>query len=304
MNNKNLSVTIGIPAYNEEANIGKLLGDILTQKSANFEIREIIISSDASIDKTVSVVKSFRDRRIVIIDNKGERQGIARGLNQIISRAGSDILVVFDADIRLVGKKFLQSLVEPILERKADLISSQISEITPRNFLARTLLVSMRLKEVLFGVFKNSDNVYTCHGAARAFSKKFYENLKFPVSIGNDMYSYLMCVKKGFKYQYVSGAVILYKLPENFSDHQKQSLRFFVTEFEMEKVFGKEFVRSQVTIPFVTYVKASFLAIPVLLKNPFESVLYFLIQLYLRFRPKPESARKQAWNMVVSSKNI
>lgn len=297
-------ITIGIPAYNEEANIGKLIGDILAQKHTNFEIKEIIVSSDASHDKTVSVVKSFQDRRIVVIDNRGKRQGIARGLNQIISRANGDILVVFDADVRLVGKEFLQSLVEPILERKADLTSSLIREIPPRNFLARTLLVSMRLKEVLFRVFKSGNNVYTCHGAARSFSKKFYRDLKFPLSIGNDMFSYLACLKKGYKYQSVSSSICLYRLPENFSDHQSQSLRFFVTELEMEKIFGKEFVRSQVVIPFLTYVKAAFSAMPVLLRNPLESVSYFFIQFYLRFRPKPKSSRKQAWNIAISSKNI
>ncbi|OGM25942.1 hypothetical protein A2627_02340 [Candidatus Woesebacteria bacterium RIFCSPHIGHO2_01_FULL_39_28] len=301
---KSRGLTIGIPAFNEEANIGKLLKYLLAQRSSGFEIKEIIVSSDASVDRTVSVIKSFQDRRIIVIDNKGERQGIARGLNQIILKANGDILVTLDADIRIEDNEFLLKLIRPILQGKADLTSSAIKELVPNTRFAKILNISMVLKDVLFKVFKNGDNVYTCHGLARAYSSKFYRGLNFPVSIGNDMYCYLACISKGYLYKYVSESVVWYKLPENFSDHQNQSLRFFVTQKEMEKIFGNEFVKLQTNISPAVYFKAVLLSLPVLVKNPLDSIVYFFVQLFLRLRPKPDSARKQAWNIVASSKKI
>ena len=50
---KKLTVTIGIPAYNEEANVRNLLVSLLAQKETNFKLQEIIVVSDGSTDKTV-----------------------------------------------------------------------------------------------------------------------------------------------------------------------------------------------------------------------------------------------------------
>jgi len=53
---KLITVSIGIPAYNEEANIGKLLSSLIKQKEAGFIIKEIIVVSDQSTDKTDEIV--------------------------------------------------------------------------------------------------------------------------------------------------------------------------------------------------------------------------------------------------------
>ena len=47
------SITIGIPAYNEEANIKYLLKLLLNQKIKNAAIHEVIVVSDGSTDGTV-----------------------------------------------------------------------------------------------------------------------------------------------------------------------------------------------------------------------------------------------------------
>ena len=42
---KSLAVTIGIPAYNEEANIAFLLEDILKQRQETFQLKKILVIS-------------------------------------------------------------------------------------------------------------------------------------------------------------------------------------------------------------------------------------------------------------------
>ena len=76
-----VSVTIGIPAYNEEANIGHLLKSLIKQKEEDFKIDKIIVSSDGSTDRTIEIVKSFKDSRIKLLDNK-KRRGQASRQNQ------------------------------------------------------------------------------------------------------------------------------------------------------------------------------------------------------------------------------
>src|SRR3989344_8939516 len=76
-------VSIGIPAYNEEANIKNLLTALLAQKQENFELLEIIVISDGSDDNTVEQAKSLASEKISVIDGK-DRKGQAQRQNEIM----------------------------------------------------------------------------------------------------------------------------------------------------------------------------------------------------------------------------
>ena len=52
-----LTLTVGIPAYNEEANIIQLIDDILKQEYDGLELMKVIVSSDASTDSTDELVR-------------------------------------------------------------------------------------------------------------------------------------------------------------------------------------------------------------------------------------------------------
>src|SRR3989344_6673402 len=121
MKNKKITVSIGISAYNEEANIKKLLLSLLTQKRIGFKIKEIVILSDGSNDKTISLAKSVDSNLIKIIDRKIRRGKVIRQ-NEILKLINSDVLVLLDADVIPANNMLLRNLVKPILEDKADLV--------------------------------------------------------------------------------------------------------------------------------------------------------------------------------------
>jgi len=294
------NITIGIPAYNEEANIKRLISSVLKQDFTNLKLDKIIISSDGSTDKTVAVAKSFKNKKIVIINNK-DRKGIARGLNQIISKSKSEILVTLDADITISDNNFIQKLVSPILNNSASLTSSAIAEKMPKTFYGKILFVSMLLKENLFKAINNGNNIYTCHGLARAYSKKFYQGLTFPASVGNDMYSYLKCVNENLIYKYTESAIAWYKVPENYLDHKKQSTRFFNTIEEQTKYFKKSFVTKQTQITRNDYLNGFYKSIPILVSFPIHSLSYFVLQIYMRLKSNFVSS-DEAWSIATSTK--
>jgi len=76
------TLTIGIPAYNEEANIGLLLNDITLQKNRNYILKEIIVVSDGSTDSTVKKVEQASIQSIKLIINK-KRTGLANVQNPL-----------------------------------------------------------------------------------------------------------------------------------------------------------------------------------------------------------------------------
>src|SRR3989344_3768380 len=99
---KKLTVTIGIPAYNEQENIQAMLKSVLAQKGNNFVIKKIVVVSDGSSDQTVSKVKEIQKEShlISLVEGKTRKGKIIR-LNKIYSLNKSDILFTFDADIVL-----------------------------------------------------------------------------------------------------------------------------------------------------------------------------------------------------------
>ncbi len=299
---KNISVTIGIPAYNEENNIDKLLNDILKQDELSYHVKSIIIASDGSTDQTVKKVRSFKDNRIKLLDYL-ERKGVARCFNQIINLTDSDILILLDADIRIPDVSFLKKLIKPIADSCVDLTSSHIEELHPRTFFEYILYVSMLLKTVLFTSFNNGNNIYTCHGIARAFSKRFYKKLSFPSSIGNDMYSFLKCMAYNFSFQFAKEAVAQYRLPTNFKDHEKQSLRFTNAINEQNRIFSDFPLKSYTSIPISVYVIAGFRSLPIFIRYPHYVFAYLCVSSALKFS-RSDRYERHKWEIVGSSKSV
>src|SRR5258708_24270330 len=112
--NKLTSVSVGIPAYNEESNIIFLINSILNQKLSGIILNEIIIVCDGCNDKTVSLVKSLKNNKIKLIVNS-ERQGKVSSMNKMIKIANGDILIVLDADILPADNNFLVNISLPIV---------------------------------------------------------------------------------------------------------------------------------------------------------------------------------------------
>ena len=95
---KKRTVTIGIPVYNEEANISSLINSIKKQKLATASVKEIIVYSDASTDRTVEMLKLMKIKSLRVLSGK-KRMGKSFAMNQIIKQTTSDILVILDGDI-------------------------------------------------------------------------------------------------------------------------------------------------------------------------------------------------------------
>lgn len=92
MPNNPLTISVVIPAYNEEQYIGACLRQIIQSKP--FNVKEIIVVNNASTDKTAEVAGNFPQVRVVFESQKGLTKARQRGLNE----ASGDLLAFVDAD--------------------------------------------------------------------------------------------------------------------------------------------------------------------------------------------------------------
>lgn len=114
-----MKLLIGIPAYNEEKVIAKVLGTI-PKKFKGFDSTEIVVVDDGSVDETSLVVKKAGVKVFTHLLNRG-LGGALKTLLSYARKTGADILVTFDADGQHdpadIGK-----LVKPLVEGKCDFV--------------------------------------------------------------------------------------------------------------------------------------------------------------------------------------
>lgn len=294
---KKTTINIGISAFNEENNIKLLLSGILRQTSKDFMLKNIIIISDGSTDNTNKIVSGIKSKKIKLIQFR-KRAGKAARINQIFKMSDTDILVIFDADTSIKSTNFLTVLIQPIIHKKADLTSANAKELSSITFMEKLLVRSMDYKKTIYDSMNNGNNIYNCFGYCRAFSKQLYKNTIIPDSVGEDAYTYLYATYNNLAFKTVKSAVLQYRLPKNFGDHKKQSLRFFQSKKRFIKEFGADYVNEAYAIPPLLLLT---MTIKYTIKNP-SLILYFLILIYIKIVGSRTKKILSTWDISKSSK--
>ena len=88
-----MDCSVGVMAYNEQANIADAIGSILDQKLTSRRITELIVVASGCQDRTVAIVAGIarRDPRVRLIEQE-RREGKASAVNLFISAARSPVL--------------------------------------------------------------------------------------------------------------------------------------------------------------------------------------------------------------------
>ncbi len=295
------TVTVILPARNEAKNLPDLLQDIRQQSfGRGVELIQILVLSDGSTDTTVSVVKqaAIEDSRITVRAFRTSK-GKAVRLNQAFRQSTTDAVLILDADIRLPSKTALRTLLAPVKKGTADLTSATVIASNNQTWVQKMLTVSMEFKQAAYAAWKQGNNIYTCHGRARALSQRFYQHLLLQHSYNEDSFSYLACVSKDLRYQFVQAVQIHYTLPKIFSDHVLQSERFFISTDLLSRSFPDELVHNELAIPKLILVRHFIHAVA---QHPVWMTLYVCTTFYTYIHSKLFREIRHSWQMATTSK--
>ncbi len=103
-----------IPAYNEEKRIENVLESVYQHPL----IDELVVIDDASKDNTSEVVKKYKD--ITFIKNE-KNLGKSKTIVVGVKASKNDILFFLDADLIGITKENISDLIEPVIDKKADI---------------------------------------------------------------------------------------------------------------------------------------------------------------------------------------
>lgn len=299
---KKITLTIAIPAYNEEANIKRLLDALLNQNYSVATLDKILVVSDHSTDKTAEIVKGFKSKRVKLIENS-RRIGKPAVQNIIFKNTKSGFLVILDADILPEGRDFIADLIRPLAENSMiGMTGADTVPVKSGTFVEKVISDSHEFKTNVYKKINQGNNIYMCHGRGRALSYDFFSKIKIPVNCSQeDAFIYLLCKKKGFEFAYAHGARVVFKSPSTVKDHAKQSMRFSKGNKNLYNYFDSEFIQSEYKLPLTILFMEVF---RFFIAKPVSAIAYIFIQIYiLLFRPAQKTNRG-AWNISISTKSL
>ena len=106
-----------IPAFNEEATLGRVLRRVLLQDC----VQQVIVVDDCSTDRTLRIAEEFRTDRRVTVRGHQVNQGKGAALRTALVLATAPIVIVQDADLEYDPAEY-QHMIGPIVEGRADVV--------------------------------------------------------------------------------------------------------------------------------------------------------------------------------------
>ncbi len=294
---KTLSLSIGISAYNEEANIKSLLESLLQQQTEGFSLKEIIVISDGSTDQTVQKVKEIQNKRITVI-SFSQKRGKSYRLNQLFKLFQGDVLFLLDADIFIKDTDVFSKIIKQSNFKKDGIVSVNAEPLPAHTFFEKVLASSVFVLKEIAGKWNNGKNYLAFKGCFLGFDKTLAQSIRIPNNVVNDdAYLYFFARKKGFQSRYIQDATLFYKSPTTFTDHLKQSSRYQNSQKELEKYFTN--LQKEYTIPRTLCVKS---ILHCFVQNPIYLSCYIIVRYMAKF--KREKKLQSAWRVAASTKNV
>lgn len=113
-----MRVSIAVPAYNEERNIGQLLDTLLNQRTKRATVVEVVVVASGCTDRTADIVRSYMSRTGIPVRliEETERRGKVAAINAYLRALNPhvDAICVCSADL-LVSREVVERLVQCFL---------------------------------------------------------------------------------------------------------------------------------------------------------------------------------------------
>jgi poly-beta-1,6-N-acetyl-D-glucosamine synthase len=145
-----IGCSIGIMAYNEEANIGRTIHAVLAQQGPSFLIEEVIVVASGCTDHTVPIVSeiALQESRVRLCIQQ-KREGKASAINLFLKQAISPVVVLIGADV-IPEVSALEYLCAPLKKPEIGMVGGRPVPVNDANtFMGHAGHVLWRLHDRL-----------------------------------------------------------------------------------------------------------------------------------------------------------
>ena len=171
-NNKPMSVSVIIPAFNEEKTVAHVVNVV---KSLKY-IGEIVVVDDGSTDQTSKFAEEAGAKVIHHIKNRGKGAAIKTGFKN----SNGDIVVFLDADLKNLTQSQVRNIVDPIMNGEADVTKTKFKREGGRV----TELTAKPLLKFFFPEIKYDQPLSGQFAAKRSFLNKIKLEDDYGIDVG------------------------------------------------------------------------------------------------------------------------
>jgi cellulose synthase/poly-beta-1,6-N-acetylglucosamine synthase-like glycosyltransferase len=152
-------------------------------------------------------------------------------------------------------------------------------------------------------IIRGGDNAFSAVGQLLAYKKQIVKKINVPSDmVTNDIFTYFCCLSMGWKYKFVSSAIVFFQPPRKLKDLLKQNTRFHAGYNRMFKYFSKELVINEFKISRFTYLRV---LLKQFIKHPILSGSYYLINVYSHYLAFKMGANLTAkWPVALTTKKL
>lgn len=274
------TLTVAIPAHNEEKAIGRLLSSLAKQKNANFRLKSVVVVCDGCEDKTAIVARSYKDNipELTVKEDRLRLGKIGR-LNRLYKAVTTDMIVVLDADVELMSPYVLEEMVDALSSEEVGLAGGLEVPAKPKGVLEGAFVAWWRIWYEVRSKISNGSSVHNHAGCISGVNRSLYKDLEIPAeAVAEDEYLYFAALKAGKKFAFVPNALVCYASPKTIHEYVVQSHRYINTKFNISDHFGS-WVERHYAVAGSLKLKA---IARVFLEDPFNVLFTLVIQMYVR----------------------
>lgn len=225
-----LRCSVCITAYNEEANIGRLLEAMTDQHLHEVEISEIVVVASACTDRTVPIVREWmeKDGRIKLIE-QARREGKTSAVNAFLRVAQEDICVLESGDT-LPHESAVEHLVRMFFDPSVGMTGAHKIPVNTPDHLAG-VFTYLRLQmehELCLEIPRLGEMI--------AFRKVFDQ---IPADVAMDeAFVEAIIVQRGMQVRYAPDAMVYNTGPTTIGDFVRQRRRNHAGHLYLKQKYG------------------------------------------------------------------
>ncbi len=225
-----LHCSIGIMAYNEAANIGRLLEALRQQQTETVQIDEIVVVASGCTDGTEDIVRrhAAQDSRVHLL-TQPKREGKASAVNLYLHYTKSEIIVLQSADTLPLAHT-IEALVSPFANPAVGMVGGHpIPTNRQDTFMGFGIHL---LWELHHWVSLERPKM----GELIAF-RNIFKQIPYDTAVDEASIEPLI-IGQGMQLRYAPEAIVRNKGPENVRDFIRQRRRIFAGHLYVRETLG------------------------------------------------------------------
>lgn len=237
---KGYSLSIVVPCYNEEKEIGETMKSLLNSDYKN--LKKIIVVDDCSKDNSYEIIKKWADKnKKIIAVQTPKNTGCAAGAKNFGAKFVDTELIGFSDSDSFPEKEAVRKMIGYFDDEKVAAVTSRVPVKESKNFLQWAQILDYDIIAWTRKLLDFVDSVYVTNGPLSIYRKKIFDRLNGfnDKNLTEDIEITWNILSKGYKTRMSYDSLVPTKVPDKLKQWINQRVRWNVGGLQTLRSYWK-----------------------------------------------------------------